>query len=351
MPVPSLSVSIHSNDSEVLQKPDLRCVAVLDSHTGGEPTRLVLSGGPDLGRGPLAERLERMRVQFPGFRTSVLAEPRGSDVLVGAVLCEPHDPASAAGVLFFNDVGYLGMCGHGTIGLVHSLAYLGKLGPGRHTVETPVGLVEAVLHTTGEVEVSNVPSYRLLADVAVELEGFGRVVGDVCWGGNWFFLISTPPPVALTLDHVVELTRLSVQIRTALQRAGIYGRGGALVDHIEWLSAPQDSANHSRNFVLCPGAAYDRSPCGTGTSAKLASLAARQQLGPEEDWRQEGILGTVFTASYRPGPVPGMILPRITGRAYVMAESTLLFESKDPFREGIPVGGDRGSGLAQAVQL
>lgn len=345
MPALSTTMPVFPGASESSRTNAFHRVAVLDSHTGGEPTRLVLSGGPDLGQGPLTERLHRMANEFPGFRTSVLAEPRGSDVLVGALLCEPHDPASSAGVLFFNDVGYLGMCGHGTIGLMHSLAYLGKLQPGDHVIETPVGLVEAILRPTGEVEVSNVPSYRLLADLALEVEGFGRVVGDVCWGGNWFFLISTPPPVPLTLDHVGELTRLSTQVRRALQQAGIYGRGGALVDHIEWFSAPLSSVNHSRNFVLCPGAAYDRSPCGTGTSAKLASLAARQQLGPEEEWRQEGILGTVFTSSYRLGPLPGMILPRIMGRAYVMAESTLLFESQDPFREGIA-----GSSRTQAVQ-
>jgi 4-hydroxyproline epimerase len=315
--------------------PGLVRVPVLDSHTAGEPTRLVLAGGPDLGNGPLAERLARLSSEYPGFRTRVLAEPRGSDVLVGALLCDPVDPTHAAGVIFFNDVGYLGMCGHGMIGLIHSLAYLGKISTGSHTIETPVGLVEATLHASGEITVSNVPSYCFARDVAVEVPDLGRVSGDLCWGGNWFYIVHTAAPVQLQLAQVAGLTRHSIAVRWALQQAGYTGADGALIDHIEWCSDAMDPRNDSRNFVLCPGVAYDRSPCGTGTSARLASLAARGELRPGTVWRQEGILGTVFTASYKRDRVPGIILPSITGRAHVTAETTLLFEKADPFGEGI----------------
>src|SRR5947209_18442215 len=125
---------------------DCRRIKVIDSHTGGEPTRLVISGGPDLGDGPLAARLERFRQHHDEFRSAVVNEPRGSDVMVGALLCTPVDPRCAAGVIFFNNVGYLGMCGHGTIGLIATLAYMKRMVPGAHRIETPVGVVTATLH-------------------------------------------------------------------------------------------------------------------------------------------------------------------------------------------------------------
>ena len=307
-------------------------ISVLDSHTAGEPTRLVLSGGPDLGDGPLAERLEVFRQQHDHFRSAVVNEPRGSDVLVGALLCPPCDPTCAAGVIFFNNVGYLGMCGHGTIGLVVSLAYLGKIGPGEHRIETPVGVVRATLHDTGAVTVENVPSYRKAVGVKVDVPGHGIVAGDVAWGGNWFFLVADHP-LALTVKHVDELIEFSWAIRKALAAAGITGDDGKEIDHIELFGPAHHPDVHSRNFVLCPGMAYDRSPCGTGTSAKLACLHAEGKLAPGDVWRQEGILGTVFEGSFR---LAGSdVIPSITGSAYVMAESTFIFDPHDPFRMGI----------------
>ncbi len=329
------SAILPSQPSPPSTAPPPRRVHVLDSHTAGEPTRLVLSGGPNLGAGTVAEQLEHLQTSSPGFRSSVVCEPRGSSVLVGALLCTPHDPASAAGVLFFNDVGYLGMCGHGAIGLVHSLAYLGRLAPGEHVLETPVGSVQATLHPGGEVTIANVPAYCLAMDVQVEVAGLGTVTGDIAWGGNWFFLVSTPPSLPLALENSAQLTRISIAVRLALQAHGITGASGAALDHIEWFAPAHDPANHSRNFVLCPGSAFDRSPCGTGTSAKLATLARRGRLAPGEPWRQEGILGTVFTASYQPGPVPGSVLPHITGRAFITGECTLFFDPADPFAAGI----------------
>jgi 4-hydroxyproline epimerase len=305
---------------------------VLDSHTEGEPTRLVLAGGVDLGSGPLAERLERFQREHDNFRSTVVNEPRGSDVIVGALLCEPSDPGCAAGVIFFNNVGYLGMCGHGTIGLVASLAYLGRIAPGVHRIETPVGIVSATLHSSGKVTVENVPSYRTATNVTVNVAGHGSVIGDIAWGGNWFYLIEEQGKT-LDLAHADELTEFTWAVRQALVAAGITGEDSAEIDHIELFSPAHNGKADSTNFVLCPGKTYDRSPCGTGTSAKMACLYADQKLKPGEVWRQQGILGGTFEGSFR--AQDRTIIPSITGAAYVMAEGELLVHPDDPFRVGI----------------
>ncbi len=310
----------------------MKKISILDSHTGGEPTRLVLDGGPDLGGGPLSERLRILRSQHDSLRTAVVCEPRGSDVLVGALLCTPQDPACAAGVIFFNNVGYLGMCGHGTIGLIASLAYLGRMGAGRYKIETPVGVVETELHDDGSVTVHNIPAYRLRKDVVLQVHGYGQVVGDIAWGGNWFFLIGDHGQ-DLQQDNIAALTDFSWAVRENLELAGITGANQAPVDHIELFAPALQDGNHSRNFVLCPGKAYDRSPCGTGTSAKIACLAADGKLAEGAVWRQESIIGSVFEASYR--RQGEQILPIIRGRAHVNAESSFIFNQNDPFAWGI----------------
>ena len=309
----------------------MRRIVVVDSHTAGEPTRVVVAGGPDLGAGSLRERAARCGPEFDRFRSAVVNEPRGSDVLVGALVCAPVNPAAACGVVFFNNVGLLGMCGHGTIGLVTTLAHLGRLGVGVHRIETPVGDVTATLHADGSVGVVNVPSERYAAGVSVEVPGYGRVTGDIAWGGNWFYLVGGHGE-ALTRANVGRLVAFTTAIRVALDAAGVTGRGGAAIDHVELVGPPVDPANDGRNFVLCPGGAYDRSPCGTGTSAKLACLAADGLLEPGRVWRQEGVLGTVFAASYE--WKGSAIRPTVTGRAYVTAEATLLLDPADPFAEG-----------------
>jgi 4-hydroxyproline epimerase len=310
----------------------VRRVSVIDSHTGGEPTRLVVSGAPDLGSGSMADRLVRFRTQFDEFRSAVVNEPRGSDVVVGALLCEPVEAKSAAGVIFFNNVGYLGMCGHGTIGLMATLAHMGKIAPGEHWIETPVGTVKSTLHETGEVTVENVPSYRTAKKIAVEVEGYGVVTGDVAWGGNWFFLVNDHGQ-EIKFEHVERLTDCAWRIRQALVRDGIAGVDGQEIDHIELFGPPKCSGADSKNFVLCPGKAYDRSPCGTGTSAKLACLAADGKLKQGETWRQESIVGSLFEGSFR---MDGdRILPSIKGSAFITSEATLLLDPGDPFRMGI----------------
>lgn len=308
-----------------------RLVRIIDTHTGGEPTRLVIDGFPELGRGTMAERRDRLAREHDEWRAATVLEPRGSDVVVGALLCEPVAADAAAGVIFFNNTGYLGMCGHGTIGVVASLVHLGRIGTGTHRIETPVGDVQATLHDDGSVSVRNVPAYRLRKGVAVEVPGHGVVHGDVAWGGNWFFLVSDHGQ-AVNGGNVVALSEFSGRLRQALTAHGITGAEGAEIDHIE-LFADDDAGADSRNFVLCPGGAYDRSPCGTGTSAKLACLAADGLLAPGEPWRQASVIGSVFEARY--ALEGGQVVPTLRGRAYLSAEATLVIDDDDPFAWGI----------------
>ena len=306
-----------------------RRLTAIDSHTGGEPTRVVVSGGPDLGRGPLASRRELFRRKFDEFRSAVVNEPRGSDVVVGALLVEPEDSSCTTGVIFFNNVGYLGMCGHGTIGLVATLGYLGKIKPGDHRIETPVGIVTSTLHPNGEVSVTNVPSWRAKKDVVVDVPGIGEVRGDLAWGGNWFFLIADHQQ-DLSLTNVDRLTDYCWRVRQAVNTQF------AEVDHIELFGAPTTQGANSRNFVQCPGKAYDRSPCGTGTSAKLACLAADGKLAEGAPWIQESIIGSTFTGRFKwLDRELGKVAPTITGSAFVNGEITQVLDERDPFCWGI----------------
>jgi 4-hydroxyproline epimerase len=293
-----------------------------------------VSGGPDLGLGALADRLNEFRQHHDSFRSAVVNEPRGSDVVVGALLCNPVDPACAAGVIFFNNVGYLGMCGHGTIGLVATLAYMNRITPGEHRIETPVGVVSAELHENGNVTVNNVASYRSAADIAVKVRGHGEIRGDVAWGGNWFFLVRKHD-MSLTLKNVDELTAFTWAIRTALRESGITGDQGKEIDHVELFAPSQIPGVDSKNFVLCPGKAYDRSPCGTGTSAKLACLYADGKIKEGQVWKQESIVGSIFEGTVR--VKEGKVYPSITGSAFVNAEAELILNPEDPLCMGIRV--------------
>ncbi|MBI2947316.1 MAG: proline racemase family protein [Verrucomicrobia bacterium] len=313
---------------------------IIDSHTGGEPTRVLINGGPDLGSGTVAERLKTFREQHDAFRSAVVNEPRGSDVLVGALLVEPGDKSCVTGVIFFNNVGYLGMCGHGTIGLMVTLAHMGRIKPGEHRIDTPVGVVTATLNADGSVSVDNVPSYRKVKGVTIDVPNPAGalatarpelpVTGDVAWGGNWFFLVERHGQ-ALELANVEKLTDFTWRLRQAVNAQGF-----PEVDHVELFGPPVNSWAKSRNFVLCPGKAYDRSPCGTGTSAKLACLAADGKLDEGQTWVQESIIGSLFTGRYRwLDRGAGTIASTITGTAFVNAEATLLLQEEDPFCWGI----------------
>ena len=305
-------------------------IRIIDSHTAGEPTRLVLEGGPDLGDGPLDERARLFRERFDRFRSAIVNEPRGSDAIVGALLCKPHRPDCALGVIFFNNVGSIGMCGHGTIGLIASLAHLGRCAPGAVRIDTPVGAVSARLNDDGTVDVENVASFRKARTASVEVTGIGTLRGDVAWGGNWFFLTSEHG-LALDLANLEALTAYTRGVRQAVNSQGF-----PQVDHVE-LTGPAHAADaDGRNFVLCPGGAYDRSPCGTGTSAKLACLAADGELDEGEPWIAESVIGSRFTARYRwKDRERGEVIPTITGRAHVTSEALLQLDPEDPFCWGI----------------
>ena len=306
-------------------------VSVVDSHTEGEPTRVVVGGWPAPVGSTMAERRETLRRNFDHLRRAVVLEPRGHDAVVGALLTPPVTGDAAAGVIFFNDAGYLGMCGHGLIGVVRTLEHLGRLSAGAVRIDTPVGTVSAELDADGAVTIENVPAYRHRADVEVDVPGVGRVRGDVAWGGNWFFLTELPEP-ALDASRVAELLRVTGRIRDSLRAAGITGAEGAEVDHVELFGPPRRFDADSRNFVLCPGAAFDRSPCGTGTSAKMAVLHARGALALSQRWVQESITGSVFTGWLTERQ--GALVPHIRGRAFITAEGTLRFDARDPFRGG-----------------
>jgi 4-hydroxyproline epimerase len=313
-------------------------IRVIDSHTGGEPTRIIVAGGPELGVGTMAERRAIFRDQHDDIRTAVIGEPRGSEVLVGALLCDPVDQCCSAGVVFFNNHGVLHMCGHGTIGLMATLAWLNRITPGVHRIETPVGIVTATLHDNHRVSVQNVSSHRFRKAVSVVVPGLGTVTGDVAWGGNWFFLCSDHGQ-QLTRDNTRVLVDVTLRIREALHASGVTGTDDDEIDHVELFGPPSRSDADSRNFVLCPGGAWDRSPCGTGTSAKLACLAADGKLSAGSTWRQESIIGSVFEATWQPDTRPGQaatVIPTITGSAWVTADTTLVFGPTDPFCTGIP---------------
>ncbi len=307
-------------------------VRVVDSHTEGEPTRVVVAGGPDLGRGPITARRDRLRAEHARWCHGLVSEPRAAPGTVGALLGPPEAPDHAGSAIYFDRAGFLGMCGHGTIGLVTTLAFLGRVAPGPAILDTPVGAVETELRPDGRVRLSNVRSYRARARVPVEVPDVGTVVGDVAWGGNWFFIVDGAP-AELRLAHVEALTSYCRAIRLALARAGITGEAGMPIEHIQLTGPPERSENDARNFVLTPDGTYDRSPCGTGTSARVACLFADGRLRPGQVWRQEGILGGVFEAVAE--PLADGIRPQITGRAHVTGVADLLFDADDPLRDGV----------------
>ena len=310
--------------------PMIQKIRVIDSHTAGEPTRVVIDGFPNLGNGTIAERLEVFRLNFDHLRNAIVNEPRGHSAIVGALLCEPVDKTCDASVIFFNNVGFLKMCGHGTLGLVKTLEFLGKISVGKTRIETPVGIVEADLDENGFVTITNVPSYRYAKNVEIEVANYGTVTGDIAWGGNWFFLVEEHS-FELKLSNLEKLTAFTSNVRKTLIDNNITGANGEEIDHIEIFSK-SNSAN-SRNFVLCPGNEYDRSPCGTGTSAKLACLYEDGKLQMGEIWQQESIIGSIFEGQVK--IVDGKIIPKIRGTAFITADNELILDENDPFCYGI----------------
>jgi 4-hydroxyproline epimerase len=306
-------------------------VSVVDSHTEGEPTRVVIDGWPALMSATMEERREELARRDEALWRAVVLEPRGHDAMVGALLTPSVTSGAAAGVVFFDNVGPLWMCGHGTIGVVRTLAFLERIAPGPMRIDTPAGTVGAELAPDGLVTIENVPAFCHARDVVVEVPGVGRMTGDVAYGGNWFFLTELPGE-AIALANLERLTAITIATQRALSEQGITGTEGAPIDHVELFGPPTRPDADSKNFVMCPGGAYDRSPCGTGTSAKLAALRARGKLEPGQRWRQESITGSLFTGWLEERR--GALIPRIQGRAYITGRSTLFFDRSDPFREG-----------------
>ena len=305
---------------------------VIDSHTGGEPTRVILDGVPELGTGSLADRARRLATEQEAFYRAIMLEPRGQPAMAGALLVAPVDPSCVTGVIYFDVDAVLGMCGHGTIGLAVTLAHLGRIGVGTHRIETPAGVVKVELHDANTVAVTNIESRRVRRDVSLNIPDHGAITGDIAYGGNWFFIVD-PSPIPVTPGNIAAMTGLTIAIREASIAAGAGGEQGEPVDHVI-LQGHSANGAHGRNFVLCPDNNYDRSPCGTGSSARLACLAADGQLAAGEEIEQESVIGSSYRLSYQPGSNGGVI-PRITGQAFVMAETTLIFDGQDPFRTGI----------------
>jgi 4-hydroxyproline epimerase len=311
-------------------------IRVIDSHSEGEPTRVVIEGWPQPAGATMAERRDDLRARYDHLRRAVVCEPRGHDAIVGALLTPPVTSDATAGIIFFNNGTYLGMCGHGLIGVVRTLEYQGRVRPGTSRYDTPVGTVSAELSADGSVTIENVAAHCHATDVAVDVPGIGRVVGDIAYGGNWFFLTHLPD-VIIGLDRARDLTRLTQSIQDALRAAGITGANGADIDHIELSAAPMRHDADARNFVLCSGGEYDRSPCGTGTSAIMAARHRRGQLALGEPWRQESVAGSLFTGWLTAGP-NGTLIPHVRGTAFVTGEATLRFDPRDPFRGGLGPG-------------
>ncbi|MEZ6194135.1 MAG: proline racemase family protein [Planctomycetota bacterium] len=310
----------------------MRVIEVIDSHTEGEPTRVVVAGLPDLGPGSARERMEVFRRDHDAIRSALIREPRGFDAMVGAALLEPNSPDAVAQVIFFNNVGFLNMCVHGTLGVGRTLQHLGRIGPGRHRLETPVGEVFVILGEDGSLSVDNVESRRHAKDLVLRTERHGEVVGDIAWGGNWFYLVHTHDQ-RVGSDRLAELAAFSRDVEASLRREGVATPDGLLLDHVEVFGEPTRADADSKNYVLCPGGEYDRSPCGTGTSAKLACLAADGKLEEGEVWRQESVIGSLFEGRIR--RTERGVVPRISGGVWITGEARLFLDPADPYRHGI----------------
>lgn len=305
---------------------------VIDSHTEGEPTRVVIEGGPDLNSHSLREQAIELSKNHQNFLNATLTEPRGFEAMVGALLRPATDPKCETGVVYYTPAGALNMCGHATIGLVITLAHMGRIDIGTHYIETPIGIVKTELKKGNEVSIQNIESYRYKKDVTFKVDGLGVVTGDIAWGGNWFFL-TKDIPCALNYENIPQLLDALKSIKRAITEQRITGKDGAEIDHFEF-NGPGSKNMNGRNFVLCPNGTYDRSPCGTGTSAKLACLSADGQLLKGQVWLQESIIGSCYHTSFQYG-CHGGIIPTITGKAFVTGETTLIQNADDPYVSGI----------------
>jgi 4-hydroxyproline epimerase len=314
-----------------------RHVRVIDSHTIGEPTRLVLDDaflhGLDLGTGSVRSRRDVFRSRYDHLRRALVADPRGVEAMVGVILVPPSDPTCDFGALYCNRVGYLDMCGHATIGLAVSLGHIGRIKPGAFRLETPAGIVGVEWHGGSEASIQSVSPRRIHRMLSIACRDGTTVNGDVATSGLWFF-ICRDHGIPVVPDAIPRLLEKAWMIRRSLEAAGITGDAGEPIDHIVLMGQALDPANSARNFVLCPDGAFDRSPCGTATSALVGCLYEDGHLDEGAAWRQESILGGLYESSIR--RQGGVLIPTVRGRAWITAEATLHFAEDDPYRTGLP---------------
>lgn len=327
-------------------------IQAVDSHTAAEPTRVITGGLPMIRGATMADKRDELKRLHDPIRRSLVLEPRGHDAIILAYLLPPtHDDADL-GVVFANDAGYLGMCGHGAIGLATTAVAMGLVAAVEPvteiTLDTPVGLIKCRVAVEGgrpkSVTITNVPSFLYRQRVVVDVHGFGKVAADIAYGGNWFaFVEADQLGLMVEKAHLPVLMQAAIAIREALVRDGVRGvhpdsGEEEVIDHVK-LFVPLDGEHHgARALTLCPGTAYDRSPCGTGTSAKLAVLHAKGELKTGEQFDSESVLGTRFAARVVAETTVGefpAIVPEITGSAWITSFATFVIDPDDPCRHGI----------------
>ena len=327
-------------------------IQAVDSHTAGEPTRIVTGGLPPLAGASMAEKRTILQRDHDGLRRALVLEPRGHDAIVLAYLLPPCTPGAHLGVVFANDAGYLGMCGHGAIGVATVAVAMGMVAAVEPVTEvvldTPAGVVPCRVAVAGgkvkSVTITNVPSFLFAQRVVVPVHGFGKVAADIAYGDNWFaFVEADQLGLMVEKTHLPVLMQAATAVREALVREGVRGRhpersGDEIVDHVKLFAPLAGDEPGARALTLCPGAAYDRSPCGTGTSAKLAVLHAKGELEIGAWFRSQSVLATEFRARVvretRVGPHPA-IVPEVTGSAWITGFPTFVLDPEDPCRFGI----------------
>jgi 4-hydroxyproline epimerase len=324
----------------------------IDAHTCGNPVRVVTGGGPALRGTSMSEFRQRFMAEYDWIRTGLMYEPRGHDMMSGAILYPPFSKENDIGFLFIETSGCLPMCGHGTIGTVtviieHELVK--PKTPGLLRIEVPAGVVEASYTLekgyVESVRIRNVASYLDSTDLQVDCPGIGRLTFDVAYGGN-FYAIIDPQKDFASLDQLTaaEVIRLSPIMRQLINDKytfvhpvdkSIFG-----CHHIQWTGKPRDSRANGRNAVFYGEKAIDRSPCGTGTSARIAQWAAKGKLKKGEPFVHESIIGSLFTGKVEEETEIGdkkAIIPSIEGWARVTGLNTIFIDDRDPYAHGFQV--------------
>lgn len=321
----------------------------VDGHTCGNPVRLVAGGAPPLKGATMVEKRAHFLAEYDWIRTGLCFEPRGHDMMSGAILYPPTRPDCDIAFLFIETSGCLPMCGHGAIGTVTMALERGLVTPqepGVLRIDTPAGLVEARFVENGpyvdSVRITNVPSYLHARQITAEVEGLGEIVADVAYGGN-FYAIVEPQKHFPGLEHVQpsDILRWSPKVRAAFRERYdfVHPENPAIrgLSHVMWTGAPTKPEAHARNAVFYGDKAIDRSPCGTGTSARMAQWAALGRLKPGDDFVHESIIGTLFRGRVERTATLGThdaIVPSIEGWARMTGLNTIFIDDRDPLAHG-----------------